>query len=278
MRDKLFNIIKSNDRFLEQNVLTAMSWRPTAILLLCSRGRMSNNSSPRVPPNHPFLIRTPPPVFCKDFQAPVPSPPTPCADGPTSQSASAPNPQFGRAPIFGSTDIRERKKIPSTPLPTVNTRSNPHQPRPAGAAYIHTKALVCSSPSRASHNPTELIELSSVTPSGKSSIQQLDLIKYPSQEAGINSSSQDASTPTFQNTQSPPTVPHFQQSHPTSWSPGSDAGIKMKQEEEAIVSEALAFLQEHMRKKAAENDSASGFEILKEVVKKHHGEEDDSED
>jgi len=53
----------------------------------------------------------------------------------------------------------------------------------------------------------------------------------------------------------------------------------MKQEEEeAIVSEALAFLQEHMRKKAAETDPASGFDTLKGDVKKHHGKEDERGD
>ena len=237
---------------------------------------MSNNSSPRVPPNHPFLIRTPPPAFCKDFQARAPSYP----NGPTSQFASTLRPQFGRlpapvekAPVFGSTDIRERKKIAplaSTPvpplLPPANTRSKPHQPSQLGPADIHSKALVGSSPSPSSHNPTQPRKLPSVTPSGKSSTQQLDLIKYPSQ---------CASTPNLQNIQSPPLVSHFQQSHP-SWSPGSDASTRMEQDEEAIVSEALAFLQEHMRKKAAE--TVSGFGTLKEEVKKHHGKEDESKE
>ena len=50
----------------------------------------------------------------------------------------------------------------------------------------------------------------------------------------------------------------------------------MEQDEEAIVSEALAFLQEHMRKKAAE--TASGFDTSKEEVKKHHGKEDESKE
>ena len=235
---------------------------------------MSNQSSPRVPPNHPFLIRTPPPAFCKDFQARAPSLPTPRVNGPTSQSASTLHHQFGRlpapvvkAPVFGSTDIRERKKIAAAPLlPPVNTGSNPHQLSPLGSADIHSKALFCSSPSPPSQSqnpkfpPTKPREPPSETPSGKSSNQQ----------KGVHSSSQCASTPTIKNTQS---LPHFQQSHP-SWSPGSDAGTKMKQEEEAIVSEALAFLQEHMKKKAAETDPDT---LEEEVKKKHHGKADERE-
>jgi len=248
---------------------------------------MSNNSSPRVPPNHPFLIQTPP-ALCGNFQARASS--SSHLTRPTSQLTRTPRfegpPQFGRAPrpqcpIFGSTDIRERKKPPiATPVPsqlpsvcTPPRRNSPHQPSSLGPAYIKPETLFCSSPPLSSQSPKFLPLQASdipVTPGSKSSFQPPEVVKpdtvehppqeaaiaeHPPHEAGAYSSSQCATAPIFQSA-SPPSVPSFQQPH-SSWS-DAESRMKKKEEEEQIVSEALAFLQEHKRKKAAQQKSAHG--------------------
>ena len=198
--------------------------------------------------------------------------------------------------------------IPMSPLqtPVKTQHNNPHRLSPFGPAYVHSKALFCSSSQSQNlkFSPTHPKELTSVTPSGKSSIQQLDIVKFPSeevnivkypsqanisnyssqeasidkypqQEAGIFPSPQRASTTAVQNTLSSAPVPHLQQSH-SSWSPGSDAD-RMKEEE--IVREALAFLKEHMKKKTAVTDTGSHTleeeSCSLEEIKKHQDKDDE---
>ena len=114
---------------------------------------MNNNSSP-IPPNHPFLSSRPPPF------------PTLFPDGSTSQFTRPT--QFGRAalraprplcprPVFGSTDIRERKKV-APQVPNPSRRANSHQPSTLGPAFVHAQALPHSSPSLSSNSqsPTKI--------------------------------------------------------------------------------------------------------------------------
>ena len=246
---------------------------------------MNNNSSP-IPPNHPFLSRTPP---------------FPFPDGSTSQFIRPS--QFGRAPrplcprpVFGSTDIRERKKVaPQVPNPP--RRANSHQPSTLGPAFVHAQALPHSSPSLSSNSqsPTKisspqqasLKDLSMSTLQSKSHVS-----KYT--PSTIRDDKPTAATPDpsisphkaliASGRQSPSTsgslrsgksslhpqeshkhhpqvdglhhgAPALQHSSPNFQRP------KLKQDEEEIVSEALAFLEEYKKKKSAEKVQKSDHNV-----------------
>ena len=179
-----------------------------------------------------------------------------------------------RPTLFGSTDIRERRKIAppdsitikSAPLaPGQEKRHKTHQPSSLGPAFAHSGDLLCSSPAQSrpevpSRGPVQLRfpsqrklipfhhipATSDLTPAPRTA--------FPAQN--INDSSNvvrddvtlDHSPTNHANTKNLE-QPFFAQTQ----GPENDVQQKAKQEEkEQIVSEALAFLQEHLKKKAAE--------------------------
>ena len=228
-----------------------------------------SSDSGKVPLNHPFLTRSPTSWHRSSDEGQARTCSTSGGSARTLLSESS----CPRPTLFGSTDIRERRKIAppdsitikSVPLaPGQEKRHKTHQPSSLGPAFAHSGDLLGSSPaqSRPEVPSRGLVQLrfpsqrklipfhhisatSDLTPASRKAL--------PAQN--INDSSNvvrddvtlDHSPTNHANTKNLE-QPFFAQTQ----GPENDVQQKAKQEErEQIVSEALAFLQEHLKKKAA---------------------------
>ena len=224
-----------------------------------------SSDSGKVPLNHPFLTRSPTSWHRSSDEGQART----CSISGGSARTLLSESSCPRPTLFGSTDIRERRKIAppdsitikSAPLaPGQEKRHKTHQPSSLGPAFAHSGDLLGSSPaqsrpevpSRGFPSQRKLIPfhhisaISDLTPASRKAL--------PAQN--INDSSNvvrddvtlDHSPTNHANTKNLE-QPFFAQTQ----GPENDVQQKAKQEEkEQIVSEALAFLQEHLKKKAAE--------------------------
>ena len=224
-----------------------------------------SSDSGKVPLNHPFLTRSPTSWHRSSDEGQARTCSTSGGSARTLLSESS----CPRPTLFGSTDIRERRKIAppdsitikSAPLaPGQEKRHKTHQPSSLGPAFAHSGDLLGSSParsrpevpSRGFPSQRKLIPFHHI--SATSDLTPASRKALPAQN--INDSSNvvrddvtlDHSPTNHANTKNLE-QPFFAQTQ----GPENDVQQKAKQEEkEQIVSEALAFLQEHLKKKAAE--------------------------
>ena len=224
-----------------------------------------SSDSGKVPLNHPFLKRSPTSCHRSSDEGQARTCSTSAGSARTLLSESS----CPRPTLFGSTDIRERRKIAppdsitikSAPLaPGQEKRHKTHQPSSLGPAFAHSGDLLGSSParsrpevpSRGFPSQRKLIPFHHI--SATSDLTPASRKALPAQN--INDSSNvvrddvtlDHSPTNHANTKNLE-QPFFAQTQ----GPENDVQQKAKQEEkEQIVSEALAFLQEHLKKKAAE--------------------------
>ena len=228
-----------------------------------------SSDSGKVPLNHPFLTRSPTSWHRSSDEGQART----CSTSGGSARSLLSESSCPRPTLFGSTDIRERRKIAppdsitikSAPLaPGQEKRHKTHQPSSLGPAFVHSGDLLGSSPARSRPEvPSRgLVQLR--FPSQRKLIPfhhipaTSDLSPAPRKALpaqNINDSSNvvrgdvtlDHSPSNHANTKNLE-QPFFAQTQ----GPEHDVQQKAKQEEkEQIVSEALAFLQEHLKKKAA---------------------------
>ena len=224
-----------------------------------------SSDSGKVPLNHPFLTRSPTSWRRSSDEGQART----CSTSGGSARRLLSESSCPRPTLFGSTDIRERRKIAPpdsitikfAPLaPGQEKRHKTHQPSSLGPAFAHSGDLLGSSParsrpevpSRGFPSQRKLIPFHHI--SATSDLTPASRKALPAQN--INDSSNvvrddvtlDHSPTNHANTKNLE-QPFFAQTQ----GPENDVQQKAKQEEkEQIVSEALAFLQEHLKKKAAE--------------------------
>ena len=234
-----------------------------------------SSDSGKVPLNHPFLTRSPTSWHRSSDEGQARTCSTSGGSARTLLSESS----CPRPTLFGSTDIRERRKIAppdsitikSAPLaPGQEKRHKTHQPSSLGPAFAHSGDLLGSSParsrpevpSRGFPSQRKLIPFhhisatSDLTPASRKALpaqnindssnvvrDDVTLDHSPTNHANTKNLEQ----PFFAQTQGPEN--DVQQKAKQE----NDVQQKAKQEEkEQIVSEALAFLHQHLKKKAAE--------------------------
>ena len=116
-----------------------------------------SSDSGKVPLNHPFLTRSPTSWHRSSDEGQARTCSTSGGSARTLLSESS----CPRPTLFGSTDIRERKKIPppdsttpprpiksAPPAPVQEKRHKTHQPSSLGPAFVHSGDLICSSPAQ----------------------------------------------------------------------------------------------------------------------------------